>query len=169
MSFIINNSKMAEPTITSNIEVLPENFWDRHFPEAKWENRTNEKIINRRANSHQEELKTSLKNYPINPNTTEIFCKYPVLYIRTKDNKYDDTIIKNLSAKKLSPENLEKYSVLLELMGKLEAITKKYEQTLRNLTNKELNSIDEAILDELILEDESEQEKWFQQFMEKSF
>ena len=159
---------MAEPTITSNIEVLPENFWDRHFPEAKWENRTNEKIINRRANSHQEELKTSLKNYPINPNTTEIFCKYPVLYIRTKDNKYDDTIIKNLSAKKLSPENLEKYSAMLELMGKIERITDNYEQNLRNLTDEELNSIDETKLDELILEDNSEQEKRFLELIQKT-
>ena len=117
---------MAEPTITSSIEVLPENFWDRHFPEAKWENRSNEKIVNRWANSHQEELKESLKNYPISPNTTEIFCKYHVLYIRTKDSKYDDTIIKNLSAKTLSSQNLEKYSALLELMGKLETITEKY-------------------------------------------
>ena len=159
---------MAEPTITSNIEVLPENFWDRHFPEAKWENRTNEKIINRRANSHQEELKTSLKNYPINPNTTEIFCKYPVLYIRTKDNKYDDTIIKNLSAKKLSPENLEKYSAMLELMGKIVRITDNYEQNLRNLTDEELNSIDETKLDELILEDNSEQEKRFLELIQKT-
>ena len=159
---------MAEPTITSNIEVLPENFWDRHFPEAKWENRTNEKIINRRANSHQEELKTSLKNYPINPNTTEIFCKYPVLYIRTKDNKYDDTIIKNLSAKKLSPENLEKYSAMLELMGKIERITDNYEQNLRNLTDEELNSIDKTKLDELILEDNSEQEKRFLELIQKT-
>ena len=159
---------MAEPTITSNIEVLPENFWDRHFPEAKWENRTNEKIINRRANSHQEELKTSLKNYPINPNTTEIFCKYPVLYIRTKDNKYDDTIIKNLSAKKLSPENLEKYSAMLELMGNIETITDNYEQNLRNLTDEELNSIDETKLDELILEDNSEQEKRFLELIQKT-
>ena len=159
---------MAEPTITSNIEVLPENFWDRHFPEAKWENRTNEKIINRRANSHQEELKTSLKNYPINPNTTEIFCKYPVLYIRTKDNKYDDTIIKNLSTKKLSPENLEKYSAMLELMGKIERITDNYEQNLRNLTDEELNSIDETKLDELILEDNSEQEKRFLELIQKT-
>ena len=159
---------MAEPTITSNIEVLPENFWDRHFPEAKWENRTNEKIINRRANSHQEELKTSLKNYPINPNTTEIFCKYPVLYIRTKDNKYDDTIIKNLSAKKLSPENLEKYSAMLELMGKIVRITDNYEQNLRNLTDEELNSIDKTKLDELILEDNSEQEKRFLELIQKT-
>lgn len=156
---------MAEPTITSSIEVLPENFWDRHFPEAKWENRSNEKIINRWANSNQEELKESLKNYPISPNTTEIFCKYPVLYIRTKDNKYDDTIIKNLSAKKLSPQNLEKYSALLELMGKAETITKRYEQALRNLTDIELNTIDETTLNELILEDESKQERWFQQFI----
>ena len=158
---------MAEPTITSNIEVLPENFWDRHFPEAKWENRSNEKIVNRWANSHQEELKESLKNYPISPNTTEIFCKYPVLYIRIKDSKYDDSIIKNLSAKKLFSQNLEKYSALLELMGKIEAITEKYEQTLRNLTDKELNSIDETTLDELILEDESEQEKRFLELIQK--
>ena len=158
---------MAEPTITSSIEVLPENFWDRHFPEAKWENRSNEKIVNRWANSHQEGLKESLKNYPISPNTTEIFCKYHVLYIRTKDSKYDDTIIKNLSAKTLSSQNLEKYSALLELMGKLETITEKYEQILRNLTDKELNSIDETTLDELILEDKSEQEKWFLEFIQK--
>ena len=158
---------MVEPTITSSIEVLPENFWDRHFPEVKWESRSNEKIVNRWANSHQEELKDSLKNYPINPNTTEIFCKYPVLYIRTKDSKYDDTIIKNLSDKKLSPENLEKYSTLLELMGKLETITEKYEHILRNLTDKELNPIDETILDELILEDESEQEKRFLELIQK--
>ena len=158
---------MAEPTITSNIEVLPEKFWDRHFPEAKWENWSNEKIINRWANSHQEELKDSLKNYPINPNTTEIFCKYSVLYIRTKDNKYDDTIIKNLSAKKLSSENLEKYSALLELMSKIWIITEEYEQILRNLTDKELNTIDETTLDELILEDKSEQEKRFLELIQK--
>lgn len=158
---------MAEPTIISSIEVLPENFWDRHFPEAKWENRSNEKIVNRWANSHQEELKESLKNYPIYPNTTEIFCKYHVLYIRTKDSKYDDTIIKNLSAKTLSSQNLEKYSALLELMWKSETITEKYEQILRNLTDKELNSIDETTLDELILEDKSEQEKWFLEFIQK--
>ena len=158
---------MAEPTISSSIEVLPENFWDRHFPEAKWENRSNEKIVNRWANSHQEELKESLKNYPISPNTTEIFCKYPVLYIRTKDSKYDDTIIKNLSAKTLSSQNLEKYSAFLELMWKSKTITEKYEQILRNLTDNELNPIDETTLDELILEDKSEQEKRFLEFIQK--
>lgn len=159
---------MSEPAITSSIEVYPEWFSGRIFPKVQWEDQSIEKIINRYASNYKEELKTSSKNYPdIDRNTIEAICKNSIIYICVKDGKYDDTIIKNLSAKKLSPENLEKYSVLLELMGKLEAITKKYEQTLRNLTNKELNSIDEAILDELILEDESEQEKRFLELIQK--
>ena len=159
---------MSEPAITSSIEVYPEWFSGRIFPKVQWEDQSIEKIINRYASNYKEELKTSFKNYPdIDRNTIEAICKNSIIYICVKDGKYDDTIIKNLSAKKLSPENLEKYSVLLELMGKLEAITKKYEQTLRNLTNKELNSIDEAILDELILEDESEQEKRFLELIQK--
>ena len=52
-------------------------------------------------------------------------------------------------------------------MGKIEAITERYEQTLRNLTDKELNSIDEITLDELILEDESKQEKRFLELIQK--
>ena len=156
---------MAEPTITSSIEVLPEKFPDRHFPEVKWENRTNEKIVDRWANNHQEELKNSLKSHPVIPNTTEIVCKYPVLYIRTKDGKYDDTIIKNLSAKKLSSQNLEKYSEMLELMWRIETITEEDEQKLRNLTDKELNTIDESTVNDLILLDESEQKQRFKQFL----
>lgn len=156
---------MAEPTITSSIEVLPEKFPDRHFPNVEGENRTSEKIINRWANSHQEELKDSLKSYPVIPNTTEIVCKYPVLYIRTKDDKYDDTIIKNLSAKKLSSQNLEKYSEMLELMGRIGTITEEDEQKLRNLTDKELNTMDESAINDLILLDESEKRQRFQQLL----
>jgi hypothetical protein len=52
-------------------------------------------------------------------------------------------------------------------MGKNKTITEKYEQILRNLTDKELNSIDETTLDELILEDKSELENWFLKLIQK--
>jgi hypothetical protein len=57
---------------------------------------------------------------------------------------------------------------MLELMGKIERITDNYEQNLRNLTDEELNSIDETKLDELILEDNSEQEKRFLELIQKT-
>ena len=57
---------------------------------------------------------------------------------------------------------------MLELMGKVKKITEKYEQYLRNLTDKELNIIDENVLDELLLQDEDEQEQRFTQFLQKN-
>ena len=160
---------MSEPAITSSIEVYPEWFSGRIFPKVQWEDQSIEKIINRYASNYKEELKTSFKNYPdIDRNTIEAICKNSIIYICVSDEKYDDKIIKNLSDKKLSPKNLEKYSEMLELMGKVKKITEKYEQYLRNLTDKELNIIDENILDELLLQDENEQEQRFTQFLQKN-
>ena len=159
---------MSEPTITSSIEVYPEWFSGRIFPKVQWEDQSIEKIINRYASNYKEELRTSFKKYPeIDRNTIESICKNSIIYICVSDGKYDDKIIKNLSDKKLSSKNLEKYSEILELMGKVEKIAKKYEQYLRNLTDKELDIIDENILDELLLQDENEQEQRFMQFLGK--
>ena len=159
---------MSEPTITSSIEVYPEWFSGRIFPKVQWEDQSVEKIINRYASNYKEELRESFKNYPeIDRNTIESICKNSVIYICILDGKYDDKIIKNLSDKKLSPKNLEKYSEMLELIGKVKEITEKYEQYLRNLTDKELDIIDENILDELLLQDENEQKQRFTQFLEK--
>jgi hypothetical protein len=110
----------------------------------------------------------SFKNYPeIDKNTIEAICKNSIIYICVSDGKYDDKIIKNLSDKKLSPKNLEKYSEILELLGKVKEIAEKYEQYLRNLTDKEVNIIDESTLDELLLQNENEQERRFTQFLER--
>ena len=159
---------MSEPTITSSIEVYPEWFSWRIFPKVQWEDQSIERIINRYANNYKKELKTSFKNYPgINKNTIEAICKNSIIYICVSDGKYDDKIIKNLSDKKLSPKNLEKYSEMLELMGKVEEIAKNYEQYLRNLTDKELDIVDENTLDELLLQDENEQRQRFMQFLRK--
>lgn len=159
---------MPEPTITSNIEVYPEWFSGRIFPKVQWEDQSIEKIVNRYANGHKEELLNSFKKYHwIERNTIETICKCSIIYICTISNEYDDTIIKNLSLQKLSPKNIEKYGEILELINKVRTIAGKYEQTLRNLTDKELNSIDETTLDELILENESEQGKWFLELIEK--
>ena len=157
---------MSEPTITSSIEVYPEWFSWRIFPKVQWEDQSIEKIINRYASNYKEELRASFKNYP-DRNTIEAICKNSIIYICVSDGKYNDNIIKNLSDKKLSPKNLEKYSEMLELLGKVNEITEKYEQYLRNLTDKELNIIDESTLDELLLQDENEQEQRFTQFLEK--
>ena len=160
---------MSEPAITSSIEVYPEWFSGRIFPKVQWEDQSIEKIINRYASNYKEELKTSFKNYPdIDRNTIEAICKNSIIYICVSGEKYDDMIIRNLSDKKLSPKNLEKYSEMLELMGKVKKITEKYEQYLRNLTDKELNIIDENVLDELLLQDEDEQEQRFTQFLQKN-
>ena len=157
---------MSEPAITSSIEVYPEWFSWRIFPKVQWEDQSIEKIVNRYASNYKEELRISFKNYPdIDRNTIEAICKNSVIYIYVSDGKYDDKIIKNLSDKKLSPKNLEKYSEMLELMGKVGKITEKYEQYLRNLTDKELDILDENILDELLLQDENEQEQRFIQFL----
>ena len=157
---------MSEPTITSSIEVYPEWFSGRIFPKVQWEDQSIEKIINRYASNYKEELRTSFKKYPeIDRNTIEAICKNSIIYICVSDGKYDDKIIKNLSDKKLSSKNLEKYSEMLELMGKVKEIVEKYEQYLRNLTDKELDIIDENILDELLLQDENEQEQRFIQFL----
>jgi hypothetical protein len=56
---------------------------------------------------------------------------------------------------------------MLELMGKVEEIVEKYEQYLRNLTDKELGIVDENVLDELLLQDENEQGQRFIQFLGK--
>jgi hypothetical protein len=56
---------------------------------------------------------------------------------------------------------------MLELMGKVKEIVEKYEQYLRNLTDKELDIVDENTLDELLLQDENEQRQRFMQFLEK--
>lgn len=159
---------MSEPTITSSIEVYPEWFSGRIFPKVQWENQSIEKIINRYASNYKEELKISFKNYPnIDKNTIEAICKNSIIYICVLDGKYDEKIIWNLSNKKLSPKNLEKYSEMLELMGKVKEIKKKYEQYLRNLTDKELDTVDENTLDELLLQDEDEQKQRFIQFLQK--
>ena len=160
---------MSEPTITSSIEVYPEWFSGRIFPKAQWEDQTIEKIINRYAINYKEELRTSFKNYPeIDRNTIEAICKNSIIYICVSDGEYDDNIIKNLSDKNLSSKNLEKYSEMLELMGKVKEIVEKYEQYLRNLTDKELDIVDENTLDELLLQDENEQRQRFMQFLEKT-
>lgn len=159
---------MSEPTITSSIEVYPEWFSGRIFPKVQWEDQSIEKIINRYASNYKEELRRSFKNYPeIDRNTIEAICKNSIIYICVLDGKYDDKIIKNLSDKKLSQKNLEKYSKILELMRKIKEITEKYEQYLRNLTDRELDIVDENLLDELLLQDENEQELRFTQFLEK--
>ena len=159
---------MSEPAITSSIEIYPEWFSWRIFPKVQWEDQSIEKIVNRYASNYKEELKNSFKVYPgIDKNTIEAICKNSVIYIYVSDEKYDDKIIKNLSDKKLSPKNLEKYSEMLELMGKVKEITEKHENYLRNLTDKELNIIDENMLNELLLQDESRQKQRFTQFLEK--
>ena len=160
---------MSEPTITSSIEVYPEWFSGRVFPKVQWEDKSIEKIINRYASNYKEELRNSFKNYPeIDRNTIEAICKNSIIYICVSDGGYDDKIIKNLSDKKLSQKNLEKYSEMLELMGKIKEIAEKYEQYLRNLTDKELDIIDENILDELLFQDENEQILRFTRFLEKN-
>ena len=160
---------MSEPAITSSIEVYPEWFSWRISPKVQWEDQSIEKIINRYASNYKEELRGSFKSYPeIDRNTIETICKNSIIYICVSDGKYDDKIIRNLSDKKLSPKNLEKYSEMLELLGKLEEVAKKYEQYLRNLTDKKLGIVDENILDELLLQDENEQKQRFIQFIEKN-
>ena len=160
---------MSEPTITSSIEVYPEWFSGRVFPKVQWEDQSIEKIINRYASNYKEELRNSFKNYPeIDRNTIEAIYKNSIIYICVSDGGYDDKIIKNLSDKKLSQKNLKKYSEMLELMGKIKEIAEKYEQYLRNLTDKELDIIDENILDELFFQDENEQILRFTRFLEKN-
>ena len=160
---------MSEPTITSSIEVYPEWFSGRIFPKVQWEDQSIEKIINRYASNYKEELRVSFKNHPeIDRNTIEAICKNSIIYICVSDGKYNDRIIKNLSDKKLSPKNLEKYSEMLELMGKVKEIVEKYEQYLRNLTDKELDIVGEDTLDELLLQDENKQRQRFMQFLEKT-
>jgi len=159
---------MSEPAITSSVEVYPEWFSWRVFPKVQWEDQSIEKIINRYASNYKKELMESFKNYPeIDKNTIEAICKNSIIYICVSDGKYDDKIIKNLSDKKLSPKNLEKYSEILELLGKVKEIAEKYEQYLRNLTDKELGIVDENVLDELLLQDENEQGQRFTQFLGK--
>ena len=161
---------MSEPTITSSIEVYPEWFSGRIFPKVQWEEQSIEKIINRYASNYKEELRTSFRNHPnIDRNTIEAICKNSVIYICVSDEKYDDKIIRNLSDKKLSPKNLEKYSEMLELMGKVKETAEKHEQYLRNLTDKELNIVDKDTLDELFLQDENEQKQRFTQFLKNNY
>ncbi|MBO7505601.1 hypothetical protein J6T66_05825 [bacterium] len=57
---------------------------------------------------------------------------------------------------------------MLELMGKVKEIVEKYEQYLRNLTDKELDIVGEDTLDELLLQDENKQRQRFMQFLEKT-
>ncbi len=54
---------------------------------------------------------------------------------------------------------------MLELMGRIGTITEEDEQKLRNLTDKELNTMDESAINDLILLDESEKRQRFQQLL----
>ncbi|MBQ7074272.1 hypothetical protein IJM86_04350 [bacterium] len=84
----------------------------------------------------------------------EAFCKCEVFYLH--QGAFDDTLLKNLSNQKLSYQNLEKSSTLLEITKKSD-LSEENKKKLRNLMDETLNYLDEEKVQNLLLQDSEEQ------------
>lgn len=144
---------MTDLQMTSNVEVLKE-YYTMHFPEVKWHEMSSQEIIDQYAPSHQEELKKSFLQYPLVKQTLEAFCKCEVFYLH--QGFFDDTLLKNLANQKLSYQNLEKFSTLLEITEKSN-LPVEIKTKLRSLTDETLNNIDKDTVQDLLLQDSENQ------------
>ncbi len=155
---------MTDLQITSNVEVLKEHY-TMHFPEVKGHEMSANELINNYAKSHHEELKNTIQKYSISKQTLEAFCKCEVFYLH--NNEFDETLLKNISGQKLSHQNLEKYSTILEITENAN-LTEEEKRKLRNLTDLQLNNLDETSINDTLLLNQEEQESWLRNLLEET-
>ena len=153
---------MTDLQIASNVEVLKEHY-TMHFPKVEGHEMSANELINNYAKSHHEELKTAIQNYPIRTKTLEAFCKCEVFYLH--NNEFDETLLRNISEQKLSHQNLEKYSTILEITENVN-LTEEEKRKLRNLTDLQLNNLDETSINDTLLLNQEEQEAWLRSLLE---
>lgn len=156
---------MTEPQITSHLEHEPKHYYTMHFPEVKGHEMSANELIDKYARSHHEELKNTIQKYSISKQTLEAFCKCEVFYLH--NNKFDETLLKNISEQKLSHQNLEKYGTILEITENA-TLTEEEKRNLRNLTDLQLNNLDETSINDTLLLNQEEQEAWLRSLLERT-